>query len=138
MAKRPSPWRKQVRVKGRRVVVDPDLPALSETMLSFAKPLLDNLPGDPPSIDQVRQAMHFATILWNLDAVADGEQAFSDDVRAALGDVPEDLGPNAAAILETMLQARRTRYRYDRRVISVEVVEADGGWNIVAQGALPD
>lgn len=138
MAKRPNPWRRRVRVKGRTVVVDPDLPPLSETMLSFAKPLIDNLPGDPPSLDQVSRAMHYASIVWNVHVLAKGDPTFGAEVCAALDDIPDDMGPGAAAILDRMIEERKTRYRYDRRFASVEVVPAEGGWNIVAEGAIPD
>jgi hypothetical protein len=138
MAKRPNPWKKRVRVKGNRVVVDSDLPNLSETLLSFAKPLIDNLPDDPPSLDQIRQAMHFASIVWNVHILAENDEEFGAEVCSALDDVPEELGEGASAILDAMLEDRRTKYRYDRRFASVEVVEAPGGWNIVTEGARMD
>ena len=136
MAKRPNPWKNRVRVKGNRVVVDSDLPNLSETLLCFAKPLIDNLPNDPPSLDQIRQAMHYASIVWNVHVLAKDDPEFGDEVCATLDEVPPELGEGAPAILDAMLEARRTEYQYDRRFVSVEVVEAPGGWNIVTEGAV--
>ena len=138
MAKRPNQWKRRVRVKGQRVVVDPDLPPLSETMLSFAKPLIDNLPGAPPSLDQLRLAMHYASIVWNVHVLAQDDPEFGAEVCSALDDIPDDMGPDASSILDAMLESRKTKYAYDRRIASVEVVQAKGGWNIIAQGAFPD
>ena len=135
MAKRPNPWRKRVRVKGNKVVVDRDLPGMSETLLSFAKPLIDNLPSEPPTLEQVRAAMHYASIVWNVHVLAEDDKEFGQEVCSTLDDVPPDLGPGASEILDAMLETRRTKYRYDRRFASVEVVEAEGGWNIIAEGA---
>lgn len=137
MAKRPNPWRRRVRVKGSKVVVD-DFPNLSETLLEFARPLIDSIPDDPPSIEQVRQAMQFASIVWNVHVVADGDPEFGADVCAVLDDVPPELGPGARAALESMLETRHSIYAHDHRFASVEVVEAEGGWNILTRGAIMD
>ena len=41
------------------------LPKLSETLLQFAKPLLDTL-SNPPPIEELRQVMVLVTVAWNL------------------------------------------------------------------------
>ena len=134
MAKGPKSWRNRVRVKGGKVVVKTELPKLSDTMITFARPLLDRLPGDPPSIEQVRHVMGLATILWNLPLLEDGDASFGADVCASLDEVPEDLGEGVQAVLDEMLEARRGEWGHDRRVVSVEVVEVEGGYQIVAEG----
>gem|GEM_PF-671868 len=136
MAKRPRARR--VRVKEGRVVVERDWPNLSETLLAFAKPLLESLPGDPPTLDQVRLAMHFASIVWNVHVLAKDDPGFGAEVCAALDEVPEDLGPNATAVLDDMLTSRKTTYAEDPRLASVEVVEAEGGWTVRTQSAIVD
>jgi hypothetical protein len=138
MAKRPSQTKKRVRVKGNRVVVDPDMPNLSETLLSFAKPLIESLSNHSPSLDEIRQAMHYASIVWNVHVLAQDDPGVASEALAVLDDLPDTLGPNAPDILRDMLEARKTKYAHDRRFVSVDVMEAEGGWTISTQGATMD
>jgi hypothetical protein len=133
MAKDSKSWRNRVRVRGGKVIVKSELPKLSDTMIAFARPLLDGLPNDPPSIEQVRHVMGLATILWNLPLLEDGDASFGADVCASLDEVQGELG-EVQAVLDAMLEERRAKWGHDRRVVSVEVVEVEGGYQVVAEG----
>lgn len=162
MAKPPSPWKKRIRARGvpagngaangsldraadRAADGAADraaegangdhAPGLSETLLAFAKPLIDGLPGDPPTLEQVRQAMHYASIVWNVHLLAADDPQLGAEVCSMLDEVPDDLGADASTTLDAMLDARRTKYARDRRFASLEVVQAEGGWNVIAEGA---
>lgn len=138
MAKRPTQTKKRVRVKGNRVVVDADLPNLSETLLSFARPLIESLSNQSPSLDEIRQAMHYASIVWNAHLLSQDDPGFATEVLAVLDDLPDALGPNAPDILRDMLETRKTKYAHDRRFASVDVTQAEGGWTISTEGARMD
>lgn len=138
MAKRPSQTKKRVRVKGSRVVVDADLPNLSETLISFAKPLIESLSNPSPSLDEIRQAMHYASIIWNVHLLSEDDPGVAGEALAVLDDLPETLGPDAPDILRDMLETRKSKYAHDRRFASVDVIQVEGGWTISTQGAVMD
>ena len=111
-------------------------PNLSEVLLIFAKPLLDSLPNPPPTLEQVRLAMHLASIVWNLPLLAKDDPSFGNDVCASLDDVPPELGPHASKILDLMLESRNTTFADDPRFASVEVVETKEGWTVRTRSAV--
>ncbi len=114
------------------------LPKLSETMLQFAKPLLDTL-SSPPPIEELRQVMVIVTVAWNLPIYEQRKKpeavAYRTTFNAALAQLP----PEIAQILSTMLYSRLTTYAHDPRIGFAEVVEeANGRAQVVATAALTD
>ena len=114
------------------------LPKLSETLLQFAKPLLDML-SSPPPIDELRQVMVLVTVAWNLPLYEQRKRPEAAAYRAtwdmALGRLP----PEIAQILSAMLDSRLTAYAHDPRIGFAEVVdEGHGRAQIVATAALTD
>jgi hypothetical protein len=114
------------------------LPKLSETMLQFAKPLLDTLPG-LPSIDELRQLMTIVTVVWNLPLYEQRKNPQAAAHRATFDLAMEKAPPPIAKILSNMLYSRLTTYAHDPRLGFVDVVEdGDGRAQIVATAALTD
>lgn len=115
-----------------------ELPKLSESMLQFAKPLLDQLP-DPPSIEDMRQVMMIVTAVWNLPLYEQRKSPNAASYRATLNTMMARLPPEIAKIISTMLHTRLTTYAHDPRLGFADVVEeAPGRAKIVATAALTD
>jgi hypothetical protein len=103
-----------------------DLPKLSDTLMDFAEPILNAIPGEP-TIEFVRAALTLATVAWNLPLLEDqgGAAEFGQarqDLERTLAAAP----PAAAALLERMMQDRRKRYKTDTRLINDFKVKLDG------------
>jgi hypothetical protein len=114
------------------------LPRLSETMLQFAKPLLDTLP-DLPSLEELRQLMLIATVAWNLPVYEQRKNPQAAAHRATFDTAMEQAPPPIAKILSNMLYSRLTTYGHDPRLGFVDVVEdGNGRAQIVASAALTD
>jgi hypothetical protein len=132
-----KPRKKRVRIKGNRIVVDSELPNLSEVMLTFAKPLLETLP-EKASTEQVRLALHYASIAWNAPVIGGDDAEVIAEALSVFDDLPEEFGPDAFEILHGMVEERKTRYAHDRRFASVDVVETKDGWTVSSDGAVVD
>ena len=114
------------------------LPKLSETLLHFAKPLLDTLPN-PPAIEELRQLMTIVTVLWNLPLYEQRKNPAAASYRATFDTMLERLPPDIAKIVTAMLYSRLTTYAHDPRLGFADVVEdGHGRAQVVATAALTD
>ena len=125
--------------RARRVAKAPatNLPRLSDTLLDFAMPLLQAIPGQPTE-EFVRAALTLATVAWNLPILkehgAAGEFAqLRRDLELTLDAAP----PAAAAMIDRMMAERRTTHAADPRVITEFKVKLDGdAVELTAHGAM--
>jgi hypothetical protein len=114
------------------------LPKLSETLLQFAKPLLDTL-SNPPPIEELRQVMVLVTVAWNLPLYEQRKRPEAAAYRATFDTALERLPPEIAKIVSAMLYSRLTTYAHDPRIGFADVVdEGHGRAQIVATAALTD
>jgi hypothetical protein len=114
------------------------LPKLSETMLHFAKPLLDTLPN-PPALEELRQLMTIVTLLWNLPLYEQRKTPAAASYRATFDTMLERLPLDIAKIVTAMLYSRLTTYAHDPRLGFADVVEdGRGRAQVVATAALTD
>ena len=88
------------------------LPKFSETMLAFAKPLLDVA---PPEIDLLRSLMIYTTIAWNLPIYELRQHAQAASMRAGFDKAMSGLPPEIANILSAMEHSRLTTFASDPR-----------------------
>jgi hypothetical protein len=111
---------------------------LAETMLHFAKPLLETLPN-PPVLEELRQLMTLVTLLWNLPLYEQRKMPAAASYRATFDTMLERLPPDIAKIVTAMLYSRLTTYAQDPRLGFADVVEdGHGRAQIVATAALTD
>lgn len=114
------------------------LPKLSETLLQFAKPLLDTL-SDPPPFEELRQLMVVVTVVWNLPLYEQRKSPKAISFRATFDTMLEQVPPEIAKILSSMLYSRLTTYAKDPRLGFADVVQdARGRAQVVATAALTD
>jgi hypothetical protein len=114
------------------------LPKLSETLLQFAKPLLDTL-SDPPPIEELRQLMVVVTVVWNLPLYEQRKSPKAISFRATFDTMLAQVPPEIAKILSTMLYSRLTTYANDPRLGFAKVVpDGRGGAQVVATAVLTD
>lgn len=114
------------------------LPKLSETLLQFAKPLLDTL-SDPPPFEELRQLMVVVTVVWNLPLYEQRKSPKAISFRATFDTMLEQVPPEIAKILSTMLYSRLTTYANDPRLGFADVVQdGRGRAQVVATAALTD
>ena len=113
---------------------------ISETVLSFAAPLLNAL-GPNPELAQIKNALSIAIAAWNaatLDAWKPGTTVEADSVRRSLG-AAGGADPSAMLVLfEGLLERKRTLFADDLRAVGKwEVVLKDAGFALSADGYLP-
>lgn len=114
------------------------MPKLSETMLQFAKPLLDMFP-QPLPIEQLRQLMVIATVAWNLPLHEQRKKPEAAAHRATFDSALAIIPPELGKILSAMLYSRLTTYANDPRIGFAEVFDdGDGHARVVATAALTD
>jgi len=125
MARRQKrPTKKDREAEGRAVLQG--LPKMSETMLEFARPLLDQLPSPPP-IELVRQVMTIATVAWNLPIHEQRNSPVAKSFRASYDAAMVQMPPEIGTILSGLMYARLTTYAKDPRLAFVEVTDGGGG-----------
>lgn len=112
------------------------LPKISETMLSFAKPLVD-LVGMPPDLRAAQSFMVIATAAWNLPLLEKHAHPEAEKVAAALESGLGRMPAEVRAVVEGMLRSRLTTFAHDPRV-GVADVQPDGrgGLRVVANASL--
>ena len=93
---------------------------LPETLIAFAKPLLDLVPA-PPTADRVRTMMTLATIAWNLPIYVRAGRPDAADFRATLAAGLAEAGPRAKVIVADLMIARLTRHAAEARTVVVTV-----------------
>ena len=111
---------------------------MSETMLAFARPLLDVFP-DPPTTEELSQIMTFTTVAWNLPLYELRKHRQAAAHRAVFDQMQAQMPPHVAKVLAAMLYARLTTYAHDPRTGFAEVVEGEHGQaQVLATAALTD
>jgi hypothetical protein len=107
---------------------------ISETFLSFAEPLLQDLPARG-LVQQVEKVLKVAYTVWNAVVIADvlGKDHYVKDVRHRLGSDPE-----LTALLEMLIARKRTLFGNDARIIGTyEVRKTAVGFNVRADARDP-
>jgi hypothetical protein len=107
---------------------------ISETLLDFAAPLLNDLPGEAPEIP-ARNALIVCFTAWNavifLDVLKD--DYFVEEVQRLTAGRPE-----AALLLEQMMARKRKLFGKDARLIgNWEVTRTHDGINLYAEAIDP-
>ena len=121
-AKRPT--KKDREAEGRAILAR--LPKLSETMLQFAKPLLDQAPN-PPTIELLRGLLITVTVAWNLPVYEQTKHPLAASFRAAFDRAQAVTPAEIREIVSAMLASRLTTYASDPRVGFIEAVDEGGG-----------
>jgi hypothetical protein len=107
---------------------------ISETFLSFAEPLLQELPMKAP-VRHVEKALSVAYAVWNAVVFADvlGEDRYLADARHRMG-----IDPVATALVETLISRKRALFGDDARLIGANEVRKTGdGFNVRADARDP-
>jgi len=107
---------------------------ISETFLSFAEPLLQDLPAKG-LVRHVDKALRVAYTAWNAVVFADvlGEDRYLADARQRLG-----IDPVALALVETLILRKRALFGDDARLIGTyEVRKTADGFNVRADARDP-
>lgn len=106
-------------------------PKISETLLDFAKPILDVL-GRSSTLTELDQALKVAVTAWN-SVIFDESVGRSDYVLRARSLLSGTPGP--AALFDELVRRKRALFAGDRRLIGeVKVLEDEkGGTRVRAQ-----
>jgi hypothetical protein len=107
---------------------------ISETFLSFAEPLLQELPAEGP-VRHVENALKVAYTVWNAVVFADalGEDRQLADARLRMG-----IDPAALALVETLISRKRALFGDDARFIGTyKVRKTADGFNVRADARDP-
>jgi hypothetical protein len=114
------------------------LPPISETMLRFAKPLVD-LVGLPPDLRAAQSLMVITTAAWNLPLLERHGHPEATKVAAALEGGLQRMPEAVRGTVEGMLHARLTTFGDDPRVGVADVQPNErGGLRVVASASLLD
>lgn len=107
---------------------------ISETFLSFAEPLLQDLPTEG-LVPHVEEVLTVAYTAWKAVVIADvlGEDRYLADVRHRLGN-----DPVTTALVETLVSRKRTLFGDDAGIIgSYEVRKTADGFHVQADARDP-
>jgi hypothetical protein len=107
---------------------------ISETFLSFAEPLLQELPATG-LVRHVENALKVAYAVWNAVVLADalGEDRYLADARHRMG-----IDPAALVLVETLISRKRALFGDDARLIGTyEVRKTGDGFKVRADARDP-
>ena len=114
-------------MKKQSRLLDPaGLPKMSETLLRFARPLLDQLPA-PPTTNQLQSAMTIASLIWNVPEYERAAHPKAAEYRKALDRAVADMPAEGREVIVAMAHERATTYESDPRVAFAEVVAGASG-----------
>lgn len=114
------------------------LPPISETMLRFAKPLVD-LVGLPPDLRAAQSLMVITTAAWNLPLLEKHGHSEAAKVATALEGGLERMPEAVRQTVQAMLATRMTTFGGDPRIGVADVKPNDrGGLKVVATASLLD
>jgi hypothetical protein len=137
-----KPKTKRAKAAGRKPKANAsiaDLPKLSEVAIEFAKPLLDEIPTRPPSIDDIRLVMMMATVAWDLPILQRRTDEDASSLRGVFERLMARVGPDMRRIIDQLMQRRVTGYGHDPRIGIFDVMDDGGGHaRVVATIALPE
>jgi len=106
---------------------------ISETFLSFAEPLLQDLPTEG-LVQRVDKVLMVAYTVWNAVVIADvlGDDWYLADVRRRLARTP------SITLVETLISRKRAFFGDDARIIGTyEVRKTVDGFNVRADARDP-
>jgi len=110
-------------------------PKMSDTLLDYARPLIDGLPDDA-GLEELRALLKFASVVWNAVVEEDG------DVDEAVLNLTTDMtaklqGPPPEAVIEWLAERKVYRYGDDPRIVlSVEVFRNGDQLRVMAASAV--
>jgi hypothetical protein len=118
---------------GSEVIVP--FPKMSDTLVEFARPLIDRLPADPPA-EELKLVLTFASFVWN--CVLKGANAHelvlpnAQTVLDILGLSPAEAG----AVVDGLIRRKKEMFVDDERlVVSVHAFRERGMLRILAASA---
>jgi hypothetical protein len=94
--------------------------AISDTLMAFARPLLDLVP-EPPTAERVRPMMTLAVVAWNLPIYVRERRAEAAGMRAALDEALAGAPKSTRDLVADRMIARLTKHAADPRTVTVEV-----------------
>jgi hypothetical protein len=107
---------------------------ISETLLDFAAPIIQDLPSEAPE-HRARQALQVSFTVWNAVILADvlNDHGYLDEIRCLTADNPE-----AGLLVEQMIERKRSLFANDDRMIGDwEVTRTEDGINVRADARDP-
>lgn len=107
---------------------------ISETFLSFAEPMLQEL-STKGLVERVEKALMVAYTVWNAVVIADvlGDDRYLVDLRSRTGS-----DPGLNALVETLISRKRAFFGDDARMIGTyEVRGTADGYNVRADARDP-
>jgi len=104
----------------------PKLPSMSATILTFAKPLLDQVEA-PPTAKTLQGILNIAIVVWNLPLYEKSKHANAAMLRAGLDGALASMPAQGKATIAAMGRARLTTYADDPRLAFAEVVTEPSG-----------
>ena len=122
MAKAKKPRGPSARVKAELA----KLPKMSETILEFAKPLLDLTPTKPPTLEDMKTAVMLANMAWNYPIQGDPRRkdVGAAKLRRLVEEWRDTAAPEVRRLMDDLMHVRVTKFAHDPRIAIVEVIEA--------------
>jgi hypothetical protein len=106
------------RMKKQSRRLDPAaLPKMSEMLLTFARPLMDQLPA-PPTTNQLQSAMTIASLIWNLPEYERAAHPKAAEYRKALDRVVADMPAEGREVIVAMATSEQPSTRAIRASLS--------------------
>jgi hypothetical protein len=104
---------------------------ISETLLEFAEPLIEEL-GDDPNKSELESVLGLACGIWNACVVDDwhGTTQNVDTMRAKAKEIP-----NEGVLIEVLIERKQKHYGEDSRAITNEQVAEKNGEFVVSAEA---
>lgn len=95
---------------------------LSDSMIAYAKPLLDDTDG---SQEQMQYALHLAQLCWNLALLPEKEQmGVLEQMRPELKMNEEEFSDFCKSVFAPMIQRHRDMFPSRHRVVSKKAVQS--------------
>ncbi len=124
--------KRQQQLKGRQqgVLAVPwhgmvgSMPKVSDTIVEFARPLIDELPDDCPA-ESIDTALQFATSVWNAMLATNGN--VQEAVREVMAIGKDVLPEEAKSTVEFLAQRKQELFAHDTRFIGAVQAYRDGG-----------
>lgn len=111
-------------------------PKMSDTLVEFARMLIDRLPADPPA-EELKLVLTFASFVWN--CIVKGENAHDlvlPNAQTVL-DILALSPAEAGAVVDDLIRRKKEMFADDERlVMSVHAFRERGMLRILAASAL--
>jgi hypothetical protein len=122
-------------VLAAREIVVPVAKKMSDTLIEFARPLVDRLPVDP-RVDELKLVLTFASFVWN--CVVNGANAHElvlPNAQTALDVLRLSLAEGEVVVDDLIRRKGEMFADDDRIVMGIEVYRRDGELRILAASA---